>query len=215
MVEARIREALRRRAVEAWDDTKRLHHETARVIVEAQHGVQSSQQARAQRSSTPSPSSGAEDLRPIWAGHFSLSITAREVEYLADRAIRKSKTAIEDREAADGGAGLVASAHQSTLARLESLVGERTGFLATARDAGTALGLVISTQPDVAVVDSRLGVANGADLVLTVPFYAPRTRVLLLADDDVAAVAQAAGIEVLSSRFSDEALQCWVAEWAA
>jgi hypothetical protein len=215
MIDARMRGVLRRRAVEAWDEAKRLHHETARVIAEAQRGVQSSQHSRAQRSSTASPSSGAEDFRPIWAGHFSLSITAREVEYLTDRAIRKCNPSNEDREAADGGAGLVASAHRSTLGRLESLVGKRTGFLATARDAGTALGLVIGTQPDVAVVDSRLGVANGADLVLTVPFYAPRTRVLLLADDAVAAVAQAAGIEVLSSHFSDEALQCWIAEWAA
>jgi len=215
MINARVREDLRRRAVEAWDDAKRLHHETARVIAEAQRGVQSSQQARAQRCSATSPSSDAEGFRPIWAGHFSLSITARELEYLADRAIGKCNPANEDLEAADGGAALVASAHMSTLARLESLVGKRAGFLATASDAGTALGLLISTQPDVAVVDSRLGVANGADLVLTAPFYAPRTRVLLIADDDVAAAARAAGIEVLSSHFSDDALQFWIAEWAA
>lgn len=215
MIDAWTREGLRQRAVGAWSEAKRLHHETARLIAESDDAVQLSTEARGRRSSNVHRFA-AGNVRPVWAGHFSFSITARELECLADRAIRRCNPTREDRDAANGGAGLVASAHPSTLDRLEALVGSRTGFLATARDAGTALGLVITAQPDLAVVDTRLDVANGADLVLTVPVYAPRTRTLLLTDDDeMAEAVRVAGVDVLSCAFSDEDVSSWISTSAA
>lgn len=215
MIDPWTRKVLRQRAVDAWNESKRLDRDTARVIVQSEAGVGSSRRARAGRVAHRR-NFGDHEIRPMWVGHFSLSITARELEYFADQAIRRCDTGEEDRQAAHGGAGLVASAHDSTMDRLEAAVGTRTGFLAAARDAGTALGLVITAQPDVAVVDSRLDFVNGADLALTVPVYAPHTKVLPLTDDDeVAAVAVVAGVDVLPTSFSDEALRSWLSLSAA
>ena len=53
-----------------------------------------------------------------------------------------------------------------------------------ARDAGTALGLAIVNQPDVAVIDDDLPIVGGLDAAFLVKTYAPASRVVLFTHDE-------------------------------
>ena len=192
MIEAPERERLRQRALFAWDDAKRLH-ETAL-------GFDSSEKKR-----------GA----PV---HRSANVMARhlrargELEVLVDRAIRGAKATHAAREADSKGIALVASMELSALLRLEELVTSHLGYVVGATDAGTAFGLAIATQPDIAVVDGSLDLGRGADLVFSLPLYAPCTRSLLLtADANLMAKARIVGVDVLPHEHSPGALLSWVA----
>jgi len=134
-----------------------------------------------------------------------------------DQTIRRWDPGDEETAEATGQAvGLVASINLPTLVHLQQLAGTRLGYVVGAHDAGAALGLAIATQPDVSIIDARLDVANGSDLAAVLPFYAPRTRTLLLTDDhDMAARAQLTGAEVMPRRFSDQALLSWISNAAA
>ena len=139
------------------------------------------------------------------------------LEALVDQTIRRWDPREEEEAEAKGqGVGLVASINMPTLVRLEQLAGSRLGYVVGANDAGAALGLAIATQPDLSIVDARLDLANGSDLAAILPFYAPRTKTLLLTDDhDLAARAQLVGADVMSRRFSDQALLSWISNAAA
>ena len=139
------------------------------------------------------------------------------LEALVDQTIRRWDPREEEEAEAKGqGVGLVASINLPTLVRLEQLTGSRLGYVVGANDAGAALGLAIATQPDISIVDTRLDLANGSDLAAILPFYAPRTKTLLLTDDhDLAARAQLVGADVMSRRFSDQDLLSWISNAAA
>ena len=51
----------------------------------------------------------------------------------------------------------MATASMGDLLRFKELVGTEVPYVLGAADAGTALGLAIGTQPDLAVIDTRLG----------------------------------------------------------
>ena len=122
----------------------------------------------------------------------------------------------KEAEANRRGIGLAVSIDLPTVLRLQQLIGTQLAKVLGAEDAETALGLAISTQPDISIIDTRLDPANGSDLAVILPFYAPRTKRLLLSDDhDLAAKAQLVGIEVMPREFSEEALLSWVAVAAA
>jgi len=139
------------------------------------------------------------------------------LEALVDQTIRRWDPREEaEAEAKGQGVGLVASINMPTLVRLEQLAGSRLGYVVGANDAGAALGLAIATQPDLSIVDARLDLADGSDLAAILPFYAPRTKTLLLTDDhDLAARAQLVGADVMSRRFSDQDLLSWISNAAA
>lgn len=200
MIDPWVRDVLRQQARAAWEDAKRLQREAERLVAETRDARRFSQLRRASRGA-PHTSLGLDPGQ--WSG---------ELAYLADRAIATSMPRADD-GASGAGAGLVASVNHPTLVRLTELVGSRVGSVVGASDAGTALGLAISVQPDVAVVDSRLDLADGDEFVLTLPLYAPRTKALLLADDErAAAKAREIGIDVLPRQFAEGALLSWVAE---
>jgi len=139
------------------------------------------------------------------------------LEALVDQTIRRWDPREEEEAEAKGqGVGLVASINMPTLVRLEQLAGSRLGYVVGANDAGAALGLAIATQPDLSIVDARLDLADGSDLAAILPFYAPRTKTLLLTDDhDLAARAQLVGADVMSRGFSDQDLLSWISNAAA
>jgi len=198
MIDAVERERLRRRALFAWDDAKRLQQSTL--------GLSSS-----------NGESGALDHRS--ANVMARQLRARnELEILVDRAIRGHQAIHAATEADSKGIALVASMELSTLLRLQELVTSHLGYVVGATDAGTAFGLAMATQPDIAVVDGNLDVGRGADLVLTLPLYAPCTRSLLLTEDlDLMAKARIVGVDVLPHEHSPGALLAWVARavWGA
>ena len=110
---------------------------------------------------------------------------------------------------------LVASINRARLSRLQQLASRDLSLVVAARDAGVALGLAIVIQPDISIIDSWLDGANGSDLATVLPFYAPRTKILLLTDDhDLATKMQLAEVEVMSRRFSDQALLSWISDAA-
>ena len=197
MIDALSRERLRKQAKAAWEDAKRLHREAGDLITDSQQLLRMTEDRRAR----------FRDAN--WRDRRALT---RNVEMLADRAIRMDANNGAEHLTAKG-TGLVASINLPTLVRLETLVGTRLGYVVGAQDAGTALGLAIATQPDIAVVDSRLDVASGADLALTFPFFAPQTKALLLTDDpELTAKAALVGIDVLPRWFAEPALLSWVSE---
>jgi len=111
--------------------------------------------------------------------------------------------------------GLVASTNWARQLRLQRLASRGLGYVVAARDAGVALGLAILTQPDLSMIDASLDVGNGSDLATVPPFYAPRTKTLLLTDDhNLAGKMQLVEIEVTSRRFSDQALLSWIPDAA-
>jgi hypothetical protein len=192
MIDALERERQRRRALFAWNDAKRLHQTAV--------GLGSSEGER-----------GALD-------HHSANVMARhlramsELEVLVDRAIRGEQATHAATEADSKGIALVASMQRPALLRLQEVVTSHLGYVVGATDVATAFGLAIATQPDIAVVDGCLDLGRGADLVLTIPLYAPSTRSLLLTEDeDLMAKARILGVDVLPHDHSPGALLSWVA----
>jgi len=229
MIDAAERELLRHRAVRAWDDAKRLQREAARLVSASTQtlrvaeglqweavGLVRASEALRTRSPESRTGNAVTYLSPDAASH-GRTVNSALLEALVDQTIRRWDPGEEDRAEACGQAvGLMASINLPTLVRLQQLAGRQLGYVVGAHDAGAALGLAIATQPDVSIIDTRLDVANGSDLTAVLPFYAPRTRTLLLTDDyDVAAKAKLAGADVMSRRFSDQGLLSWISEAAA
>jgi hypothetical protein len=111
---------------------------------------------------------------------------------------------------------LVASADMNELVRIqETLMGHFSHMLG-ARDVGTALGLAMAAQPDVAVIDADLELGSGVDAALTLPIFAPHTRVLVLTDDARrAGDVRIVGLDTLHRRVSDPRLLTWAEDLAA
>ena len=85
-----------------------------------------------------------------------------------------------------------------------------------ASDAGTALGLSIAAQPDIAVIDADLDDGSGVDTALALPVYAPHTRVLVLTDNEERrGYLKIAGLDVEHRQASEAALLAWAEGKAA
>jgi len=107
-------------------------------------------------------------------------------EDLVDRAIDLRADIFEEVDV-DASIALVASGEPGKLAWIKQLVGTLVPYTLGVVDAGTALGFAIAAQPDLAVIDSDLEIANGIDMTLSFPTYAPRTKALVLTDDSARA----------------------------
>jgi len=202
------RERLRQRATNSWQTAKLLTREATDRHMASGHAPQTECLAH----DTARAGSLAQWGHGLGASIPSGPGSPSEIEMLVDRAIRRSCFG-DDWEANGSGAGLVASNDLPTLLRLQNLLGERLSYVVGAHDAGTALGLAIATQPDVAIVDVRLDLASGADVAFTLPAYAPRTKTLLLTeDDDLAAKAKVVGVETLPHCFSEQRLLSWITD---
>ena len=192
MIDVSTRALLRQRALTAWERSKRLRPDTEALHLQARETLKYVQERRARRA----------------ADRYSTHL-----EVLVDRAIRWSR---QNPAAATGLRGLAASINLPRLVQLEEAMRNWTPFLVGAGDAGTALGLAIATQPDVAIIDDRLDIATGADLILTLPTYAPETTALLLTDDaDAATDVRLAGFDMQARDFSEPALSSWIASVAS
>lgn len=220
MIDPSAREMLRNQALAAWDLVTTLQRDAVRLTAEAEVVTHLSQEQRASHGAQPG--AAAETFGSPVAGLFPDNVSSDhpsatgEFNYLADQAIRRWTPMSEDREAGDGGVGLVASRNHPILVHLEQIARSRLVFVVRAHDAGTALGLAISTQPDIAIIDARLDLAHGADLVVALPRYAPRTKTLLLTSNAAqAAKVRPVGVDILSPRASRAELLRWVASAAA
>lgn len=192
MIEDRARHSLRWRAIAAWDEAKRLRDESTVLHLYVEQ-VRRDIKKRRSRSS-------AQDWNDI------------ELEALVDHAINHPSLGFDD---VAGGTGL-AAARQPGLMRLNELMGGRVSVSHLAHDAGTALGLAIATQPDIAIVDANLDGAAGWTVVMAMHYFAPLTKSLLLTDDEEsAATVRRAGIDVRSREASDETLMAWIRTSAA
>ncbi|HMK99390.1 MAG TPA: hypothetical protein VK428_04305 [Acidimicrobiales bacterium] len=229
MIDALERELLRFSALEAWGEAKRLHREAAALISASRNTVLAAEQLQREatglvRASEVLRARSAEGRCSPVVGELPpqadlprQTFDPALLQTLVDHTIRRWDPTEEQKAEANGKAvGLVASIDFPTLLRLQQLAGTRLGYVVGAHDAGAALGLLIAMQPDLSIIDTRLEVADGSDLAAVLPFYAPRTKTLLLTDDhDLAAKAQHTGAAVMSRNFSDRALLAWVSKAAA
>jgi len=141
---------------------------------------------------------------------------AAAIEHLADRAISRWRGTPDRVATLEGGYALVASGEAGDLTRMQQSVGMSVGSVFGASDAGTALGLAIAIQPDLAVIDAKMELADGVDMALALPLYAPRTRALVLTDDRLrAAQVRVVGFDTEARHISDAALGAWIAYAAA
>jgi hypothetical protein len=201
MLTSSEREFYRQRAMIAWKDAKRLTAAAARLAA-----IEAEKCGQGERSV----------FRAATDHGFPGPASRRELEMLVERAIRHFTPEQEDEDAVGAGAGLLASADLVMLLRLSELVGRRLGYVVSAHDAGTALGLAIVTQPDIAIVDTRLELADGVDLTAALPLYSPRTKSLVLTDERCLLRQGTAGrADVLPRQFSEQELLSWVSEGAA
>lgn len=207
MIDPWRRELLRRQALHAWENSKQLHQDATALVLQARDVRRMVRRRRKVR--TEPFSDLVHHLDEPVSGRQALA--AHELEFWADHAIRGFGASPAEHGTA-GGAGLVASVNLPTLARVQKLVEGHLGHVMGARDAGTTLGLAITAQPDIAIIDTNLGLARGADVVVTLPRYAPNTKALLLSDDEeTAARVGAVGIDTLPHDSSDDRLSSWVA----
>jgi len=229
MIEAAERQLLRHRALRAWDEAKRLRQKAADLISASGDKLRVAEQvlreaADLRRVSEALRARSIDIRRPGTVTHLlqeaaspAPTVSPALLEALVDQTIRRWDPVEEEETEANGeGVGLVASINWPTLMRLQQLAGTRLGYVVGAHDAGAALGLAIATQPDLSIIDTRLDLADGSDLVAVLPFYAPRTKTLLLTDDrDIAARAQLTGAEIMPRRFSDQAMLSWISNAVA
>jgi hypothetical protein len=181
------RELLRARALDRWQDSKALRRDSERANIASQEARDRTAMLQERFSSLRERSQEAlaraarlvEDATLLRGGVVHSTV----IEQLADRALRELHLSPRDSSRFDRGVGLVATSDMGALLRVKELLGTRLPTVMGATDAGTALGLVIGTQPDLAVIDSRLELASGVDLALTLPLYAPATKALVLTDD--------------------------------
>lgn len=106
------------------------------------------------------------------------------------------------------GVGLVAAGRPDQLRELQGALSQRLHEVWRAPDPAIAVGLAISTQPDLAViVDTDLPLIGGLDTARMIRFYAPRAGLLLLTGDTgVERLARDAGIQTADVSVSPKGL---------
>lgn len=157
MLDPEKRYELRSRAIAAWSDAKRLSAEAAALQVTARdlrHDAASRRSARLQEPAV---------LR---------------VDRIVEAPMNLELAGLRE------GLGLVVASRMSRVASLHEALHERLGRVWTARDPADAVGLAITTQPDVALVDDDLPVMSGLDTAVLIRCYAPESSVLLFTDDE-------------------------------
>ena len=134
------------------------------------------------------------------------------LEYLVEGTItRLSLPLLDPRLGTRRGVGLAASTRPRRLFHSARLLGHELSRVVRATDAGTALGLAITLQPDLAIIDSSLGLASGIDLARVLSLYSPATRCLVLTDDDESAEElRALGIETEKRDADNVSILRWI-----
>jgi hypothetical protein len=233
VINAVDRHFFREQALATWQETKRLRRdaELLRLLRSSEdwgatadghgssrprrmHQVALRDHAPPTRERSQTVSARANQLVADVTLWFQASVGPQVLEDLVDHAIGKSR--VPHSAEWGRGAALVASGDLGELRRLRDLVAMRMPSVVDAVDAGTALGLAISTQPDLAVVDARLGLGSGVDVALTFRTYAPRTRALVLTDEpDRAADVRTVGFDAENRNIPEPTLLAWIARAAA
>ena len=184
------RDLLRQRALEQWREAKALAHrddlselaadirERTTVLIERADTLQRrADEAVAQ----------ARQLIESTAVLKGRLPPSTAIEMNVDRAIDSLR--LVDPRDMNVGAALIASANVNGLTEMRDLVATKLSYVRLASNAGTALGLGIVMQPDVAILDALLGRVTGADLAMTLRLLAPQTRILVLIDDPARAAS--------------------------
>ncbi len=195
MIDVSTRALLRQRALAAWERSKGLPTDTETLHREIR-----------------------ETKKPVQERHVRRAADrhAHHRDHLADWEIRRSRRTSAAPDASTGGIGLAASIKLPRLVLMEKAMRTWIPFLVRASDVGSALGLAIAMQPDFAVIDDRLAIGTGAELMRTFPTYAPETRALFLTDDEGAAQdIRFAGFDVLARDLSENDLSAWIASVAS
>jgi len=204
------RALLQARALDRWLDSKTLRREiSARGKRARDHSGTLCEHAEALRERT-------DDVMARSARLVEESVGLRgpgssTLEVLADRVIRSWRPPNNDPTALDGGAALIATSSMGELLRFKELAASSIPFVMGATDAGTALGLAIVMQPDLALIDTRLELASGTDLALTFPLYSPQAKTLVLTDDASRAHdLRLVGLDSLPRGADDSTLLGWI-----
>ncbi len=144
------------------------------------------------------------------------SQTRRALAANVERAISQWSEHLRDGKDDKGPVAVVASSDMEELLRVLRLATGRLVNTIGVSDAGTVLGFAIAAQPDIAIIDAHLELGSGVDTALTLPIYAPRTRVLVLTDDpEQAGDVRTVGLDTELRRVSDRALAAWIGDWVA
>ena len=192
---------LRQQAWGRWRRSQELHG----------HSVGSRKRAGDVQTRAAAARERASEVIEHAAGLVQRSSTAATIDYLANRVVATWNPPQFDLHQLDQGAAIMASGSMYEMIRGKELLGEKVPYVLGATDAGTALGLVIASQPDVAIIDQRLELADGVDLALSLPAFAPHMKVLVLTDDPVrAADLDVVGLESRGHDASDALLRSWI-----
>lgn len=177
-----VRDDLRARAVQAWQEAKDLSE-------------------RAHQAVSASRLRGESMLLRLAPESARASAVAKVDRIVTDRLAEVDLVA-----AGFGvGVGLVAAHQTHRLGALHDALHRRFDRVTAAGDGATAVGLAIMEQPDVAVIDGDLAVMGGLETALVVRTYAPGTGILLITSEpDVDRWARTQGI-VAQGPSADEA----------
>ncbi len=159
-------------------------------------------------------------LKPNQITACSMAVLAesearRVIASNVDRAICEWTERFRDADQLNEPVAVMASANQYELLRILQLSLGHFCAIGT-NDVGTTLGLAIAAQPIVAIIDAELELGNGVDTALTLPIYAPSTRILVLTDDpERAADLRIVGLDTEHRDVSDGTLRAWIEDKAA
>lgn len=133
--------------------------------------------------------------RAEWASAVSTSLNVDATlarlrsDALREASLRAIQTAIEGRHETGPlvpnrmGVGLVAASRGDRMSRLHDAVHACTGRVYAASDGPTAVGLAISEQPDVAVVEDHLAIMSGLEAAIVMRAFNPCGATLLITSD--------------------------------
>lgn len=183
------RAELRERATRSWGEAHRLVKRAAELAAQASAALEKSEARRA-RHGRPGP--------------------ADRVEQVLREALANPLPAQER-----PGIGLVAAQRPIVVGAIHEALHDRLGRVFAAGDGATALGLAIAHQPDVCVLEEGLLGLDGLWAARTIRRYAPRARLLLLAESRQAAEsARSEGIAIEAASAPVERLAAAVARLA-
>jgi len=204
---------LRQQALSRWQRSRVLRLRAAEAQARAQERIGRAARAvaRSKELQRNAPGSVIGDAAILMEGP-----TAQAIDHLADQVIRQSQASSWTAGHSHEPSVLVASGHLAELLRLRALASGSFPWVLEAGNAGTALGLAVALQPEAAIIDTRLDLADGMGVALALPLYAPRTKVLVLVDDpDRSAAIENAGFEAAPHGSPDAMVQSWIEKVAS